>query len=349
MTLNTNAAPPTSRRRPHGHMWLVGLLGVAAGLVLLVYVPTLSLVGRSILLFAGFHVVGAIVLASSLWASALRPLARRWMGAEGRAARADRFDFGWGPGWMNGLAIAGLVGLAAATTLIVTAPTLWPLSFLLVALSVVFAVGNLIMRGFRRVDQAVLPMTDLLSGDHDLILDAGCGAGRTTVALGRIMKAGRVIGLDRFDADYIDDGGRALFDHNLKIAGLTGRAEAVAGDLTAMPFPDGHFDASASTHVYDHLGSGKAAALAETLRVLKPGGRFLMGVWVPGWSMFAVGSVFSLFLTSKAAWRGMAKSAGFAIVEEDTMNGAWFLLIEKPASSASAGAGDEVDRRLQTR
>ena len=339
MTSNTHAAARPARRRPHGHMWLVGLLGVAAGLVLLVYVPTLDLVGRSILLFAGFHVIGALVLASSLWASALRPLTRRWIGAEGRPARTDRFDFGWGPGWMNGLAIAGLVAVAAATALIVTAPSFWPLSFVLVAFAVVFAVGNLIMRGFRRVDQAVLPMADLLSGDHDLILDAGCGAGRTTVALGRVMKSGRVVGLDRFDADYIDDGGRALFDHNLRIAGLTGRAEAVTGDLTAMPFPDAHFDAAASTHVYDHLGAGKAAALAETLRVLKPGGRFLMGVWVPGWSMFAVGSVFSLLLTSKGAWRGMARVAGFAIVEEETMNGAWFLLLEKPTACAGAGAG----------
>ncbi|MDP3748308.1 MAG: hypothetical protein Q8Q88_14810, partial [Phenylobacterium sp.] len=69
---------------------------------------------------------------------------------------------------------------------------------------------------------------------------------------------------------------------------------------------------------------------AETLRVLKPGGRFLMAVWTPGWSMFAVANVLSLFLTSKAGWRGLAEATGFEVLDEGVFNNAWFILMAKP-------------------
>ncbi|WP_421932747.1 class I SAM-dependent methyltransferase [Phenylobacterium sp.] len=318
------------RRNPHSHMWLMGVLGVAAGLAFMVFVPRLTVVSKSLLLFAGFHLVGGVVLLGSLYVSGLRNPVRRLTGAAARPAAT--YDFGWGPGWMNGLAIAALIVLAAAVVLQLTHPGAWPLAFGLVAASGLLMVGNAVMRSFRRTDHVVLPMVDLLSGDHDLVLDAGCGSGRTTIALARILKSGRVVGLDRFDAGYIDDGGRALLDNNLKLAGLTGKVQVETGDLTAMVFADNHFDAAVSTHVYDHLGTGKAQALRETARVLKPGGRFLMAVWVPGLTMFAVANILSLFLTTKAQWRSLAEGAGFRVLDEGMFNHAWFVLLEKPAA-----------------
>ena len=97
-----------------------------------------------------------------------------------------------------------------------------------------------------------------------------------------------------------------------------------------MPFEAGAFDAAVSAHVYDHLGAAKQQGLDEVFRVLRPGGRFLMAVWTPGWSMFAVANVFSLLLTSKARWRDMAAQAGFATVDEGMFNSTWFVLLEKP-------------------
>lgn len=317
-------------RRPHGHMWLMGLLGLAAGLALMVYAPTLKGVSTSLLLFAGFHVVGGVVLLGSLWVTALRGPVRRWTHAADKPA--EGYDFGWGPGWMNGLAIAALVTLAAAVALEVSVPALWPLAFALVALSVVFVVGNLIMRGFRRTDHVVLPMVDLLRSDRDVVLDAGCGSGRTTIALGRILKDGRVFAVDRFDAGYIDDGGLGLLKRNLALAGLTDKVSIETADLTALPFAEGDFDSAVSTHVYDHLGDAKAAGLVEMFRVLKPGGRFLMAVWTPGWSMFAIGNLLSFFLTTKAAWRAMAARAGFTVIDEGAFNNTWFVLLEKPTA-----------------
>jgi len=329
-----HASNPTRRpRNLHSHFWILGVGGVIAGLILLVYVPRLTLVSKSLLLFAGFHVVGGVVLLASLYAAGLRGLVRRWMGVEGRAGQAETYDFGWGPGWMNGLGIAALICVAVAVALQVTAAPLWPLALLLVAAALTFVAGNLIMRSFRRADHVVLPMVDLVRGDQDLVLDAGCGAGRTSIALKRVLRAGRIVAVDRFDAGYIDDGGAKLLERNLRIAGLTDRVSIEPADLTALPFPEGRFDAAVSTHVYDHLGAQKAQGLGEVVRVLKPGGRFLMAVWVPGWTMFAVANVLSFFLTSKAAWREMAQQAGFQIVDEGVFNHAWFLLLEKPGSA----------------
>ena len=41
----------------HSHMWIVGVLGIAAGLVLMLYVPSLKAVSQGVLLFATFHIV----------------------------------------------------------------------------------------------------------------------------------------------------------------------------------------------------------------------------------------------------------------------------------------------------
>jgi len=162
------------------------------------------------------------------------------------------------------------------------------------------------------------------------VLDAGCGSGRTTLAVSKVLKSGRVVALDRFDAYYIDDGGRALIERNLRIGGLTERVQVQKGDLTEMPFADAHFDAAVSAHVIDHLKQHKKTGLAEIHRVLKPGGRLLMVVWVPGWATFSLANAFCLLLTTKAGWRKLAAEVGFSIRDEGTFNGMWFAVLQRP-------------------
>ena len=158
-------------RNVHSHAWLVGAAGLVVGLALLVYVPSLHAVSKSILLFAGFHLIGGLILLASAYSLFLRNAVRR-LRPRVRAAD-DAFDFGWGPEWMNGLAFAALAAIASAVAVIVAAPAWWPAAFALVLLSAAFSVGNAIMRTFQSRDCVVLPMVRLMRSDRDLVLDAG--------------------------------------------------------------------------------------------------------------------------------------------------------------------------------
>jgi SAM-dependent methyltransferase len=317
-------------KRLHSHSWLIGMFGLVAGLAFLVYAPSLKAVSSSLFLFAGFHIVGAIVLLASAYSLGLRKMLARLLPR--RDASAQAFDFGWGPAWMNGLAVVAL-GLGwAAIVVELAAPAWWPLAFALLLLGGNALIGNLIMRSFRTRDYVVLPMVELTSANEPLILDAGCGSGRTTIALGRVLGKGRVVAVDRFDADYIDGGGRSLIARNLAVASLSERVTVETADLTKLPFADATFDAAISTNVFDHLGENKNQALREAFRVMKPGARFLLGVWVPGWTMFAVGNALSFFLTSRAQWRRIAREAGFTVADEGVFNYVWFAVLQKPAA-----------------
>lgn len=328
--MKASVQPDAPRRNIHSHAWIMGVVGAAVGLALMVYAPSLPAVSQSVLLFAGFHLVGGIVLAASAYSLGLRKLLRRW-GWRNNAPAANQFDFGWGPEWMNGLAVAALAAFAGAIGVMVAAPAFWPLALGGALLAALFIVGALVMRSFQSRDFVVLPMVRLLRSSQDRVLDAGCGSGRTSIALARCLGAGRIVAVDRFDADYIDEGGRGHIDHNLRVAGLTEQVTVMRADLTQLPFPDNEFDAAVSTHVFDHLGAGKAAALGEIHRVLQPGGRFLMAVWTPSWPMAAVANIFALLLTDKRAWRRLAADAGLRVVDEGVFNFAWFVLLEKPS------------------
>ena len=315
-------------KHKHGHMMWVGIAGVVAGAVLMIYVPTLKAVSNVLQLFAAFHLVGAMVLLASVYVMGGNKIAARLKSLHGKQSAS--FDFGWAPAWTHGPWIAALVLAASAVAIQVSKPTYWPLAMLITLLAAGFFAGGLITRAVGRHEHAVLPMVDLLSGEENVVLDAGCGAGRTSVALGRSLKKGSIVALDRFDSDYIEGGGRLLLERNLRQAGLAERVRIECGDMTALPFPDQNFDAVVSAHVIDHLGPQKEQGLQEILRVMKPGGRFLLIVWVPSWAMFAIASVLALSLLPKESWRRMAASAGFVLSDEGMFNGNWFALLKKP-------------------
>ena len=319
----------TSNRieRTHSHMWLVGVAGVAAGAALMIYVPSLKAVSSTLLLFGGFHLVGAVVMLASLYVVS-GPRVQRWFQPKTAQYKAG-FDFGWAAGWIYGPWIAALILAASAIVVQVAAPVYWPVAMGLTLLAAGQFAGGLATRGARRHEDALLPAVDLLSADDNLVLDAGCGAGRTTVALGRAYQKIRIVDLDRFDSDYIEGGGLRLLERNLSLAGLTNRVRIERGDLTVLPFEGGSFDAVVSAHAIDHLGSRKEQGLREAMRVLKPGGRLLLIVWVPGWSMFAMANVLAFTLSSKQAWRRMAVNVGFTVSDEGNFNGVWFALLKK--------------------
>ena len=314
----------------HSHGWLVGVVGIAVGVSLMVLVPKLSAVAGTLVLVALFHLVGAAIALGSMVTIAPGFFAR--FAARRRALAPDTqgYDFGWSFGAVYGPWIAALASSALALALQLQFPALWPAWFVVALFGVSSVVGGVLLRATRTLGHAPLPLVDLFAGDDDLVLDAGCGGGRTTLAVARVLPKGRIVSLDRFDAGYIDGGGRALIERNLRIAGLTERVQVQAGDMTRTLFPDAHFDSAVSAHAIDHLGDQKMAGLAEIFRVLKPGGRFLVVAWVPGWVTFTLANVFCLLLASPADWRKMAAAVGFTLREEGSFNGFWFAVLERP-------------------
>ncbi len=315
-------------KHKHGHMAWVGIAGVAAGAALMIYVPSLKAISSALFLFAGFHLVGLVVLLASLYVMGGRKLGKRFVSAH--KPTGTQFDFGWAPAWTYGPWIAALIFSAAAVVLQVAASAYWPVAMALTLFAAASFAGGLVTRSAGRYEEAILPAVDLLSSDNGFVLDAGCGAGRTSVALCRALKKSRIVALDRFDSDYIEGGGRLLLEQNLQLAGLAERVRIESGDLTALPFADQSFDAVVSAHAIDHLGPQKEQGLREALRVLRPGGRLLLIVWVPGWTMFSVANVLAFSLSPRQAWRRMSANAGFALSDEGSFNGSWFVLLKKP-------------------
>jgi len=331
---NTMSHHTTPSKRLLTHTVLVGVLGGIVGATLLVFAPTIPFIAQSITLFAAFHILGAFILLVSLYSLTFKKTLRAWR-ARHQSAPASGYDFGWEPEWMNGLALTAIVLLFIAAIIMSNAVNWWPLSLILILLAATCFVGNIIMQSIRHKDFVVLPMVKLLTGSQSLVLDAGCGTGRTSIALSRVLGEGKLVAFDRFDADYIQDGGRELLTKNLTFAGLSERTTIQRGDL---PFENDTFDGAVSAHVFDHLGSKKKRALQEIFRTLKPNSRFLMIVWVPGWSMFAIGNILSFLLTSRQSWRQLAQSVGFHVVDEGQFNSAWFVVLEKPAPSINSNS-----------
>jgi ubiquinone/menaquinone biosynthesis C-methylase UbiE len=186
------------------------------------------------------------------------------------------------------------------------------------------------MSNSNRTAQITLPMVNLNLPENGKILDAGCGAGRTTIAIGKAIPNVNIVSFDRFDAQYIAGGGIELLSHNIKLAGIEDRVTIEKGDITQTQFPGQTFDAIVSSYMLDHLSKRKQKALQEVYRIMKPGGRFLLVIVVPNFSSFAIANILCLLISSRKKWIKWIEQTGFKMVCDGNINEGTYFCFEKP-------------------
>jgi SAM-dependent methyltransferase len=103
----------------------------------------------------------------------------------------------------------------------------------------------------------------------ETVLEVGCGHGRT---LARIAQApcGFLAGIDPSEVMV------RLARRRLRRCIEAGRAEVSLAASSALPYPDARFDAALAVHVL-YFWKDAIADLREIRRVLRPGGRALLG------------------------------------------------------------------------
>ena len=312
-----------------GHTKLVAVIGIITSVSILILMPTMKWVVEITLGVVLIHFVILLVLFLSVLVVLPENFKNRLkVFVHGRQVD-ETFDAGWNVGWMNGFWVASLVFLAAAVLVYHSFPGFQLLAFLLFLFSLNFFIGNLVIRSPKHTQYLTLPWVNLYNeGDDVKVIDVGCGAGRTTIALAKIF-SGKITAFDLFNSDYIDGGGNTLLERNLKLAGITDRVDIVQGDVTKTDFQTSTFDAIVSSFMIDHLGEKKHTALKEINRILKPQGRMLMIVLTPSLSSFAILNVLSFGLTSVNKWKKLFAGSGFKLLEQGEINGGTFFLIEK--------------------
>jgi SAM-dependent methyltransferase len=110
------------------------------------------------------------------------------------------------------------------------------------------------------------PLRHAKPGPGEVVLDVGCGAGIDTLLAARAVgPAGRVLAVDMTPEMVTRTRQHAA------LAGLT-NVDVDEGTMEALPLPDAIVDLVVSNGALN-LSSRPSRALAEMLRVLRPGGR----------------------------------------------------------------------------
>lgn len=162
-----------------------------------------------------------------------------------------------------------------------------------------------------------------LTVSHPLgdLLDIGCGQGRLLKLLA--SRANRVVGVDT------DPDARRLARADMLLAGLP-NCTLRQGDMSSLPFGDQEFD----TVILDDVLSAAVrpeTALAEAMRLLRPGGRVLLLSTLAGHDANDLSNKYSQW--AEATGMRLAKPR---LIPDN--NPDWLLGVATPADRATAAA-----------
>jgi SAM-dependent methyltransferase len=173
----------------------------------------------------------------------------------------------------------------------------------------------------RQLEETVLPwvIRDYDLGDH--LLEIGPGPGLATDLLRKRCQRLTCIEIDAKLATSLKE----------RMAGTN--VTVIEGDGTAMPFPDGSFSGAVSMTMLHHVPSAalQDRLLAETFRVLRPGGVFAGSDSTVNLK-FRLAHVFdTMVLVDPGSFAKRLEAAGFTDVAVREGKGAFRFRAKKPA------------------
>lgn len=109
-------------------------------------------------------------------------------------------------------------------------------------------------------------------------LDIGCGRGAVLVQVAQRLPTGHVTGIDLWRSVDQSGNSEAATESNLVANGIQDLVTLETGDMTKLPFADKAFDlVTASLAIHNvRAADGRASAIREAVRVLKPGGSLII-------------------------------------------------------------------------
>ena len=197
---------------------------------------------------------------------------------------APHIDYGLdGPPVVRNFALIGagcvLAGVVLYGLLATSAPAL---AVILLIVGIVAGVPSLLSAfimvrssqlGKLKQCEHLMDLVALCGDEH--VLDVGCGRGLLLVAAARRLPRGQAVGIDLWQAEDLSGNSAAAALANAAAEGVAERVDVKTGDMQQMPFADGAFDVAVASMAIHNLrrAEGRAKAIREIARVLKPGGR----------------------------------------------------------------------------
>jgi arsenite methyltransferase len=110
------------------------------------------------------------------------------------------------------------------------------------------------------------------------VLDIGCGRGLLLVGAAHRLTTGHVTGIDLWIEKDQSSNKKTAAVKNAQNEGVADRIRVETADMRELPFGDGKFDIVLSSWAVHNLeiASERLRALAEMVRVLRPGGTILL-------------------------------------------------------------------------
>ena len=146
---------------------------------------------------------------------------------------------------------------------------------------------------------------------NEYVLDLGCGTGRTSINVAKLLKKGKIVGIDIFTGVSGSSPDPAY--RNAEIEGVLDRVEFKYGNILKIPYPDNTFDLVTAGSVLHELhdDEDKNKAIREIIRVLKPGGKFITLELLKDAKMFLVLLFFAFVWKSKKFWVDLLNKSDF--------------------------------------